>query len=198
MSKDKLIPELRFPEFEGDGEWIYKRLGETGKVITGKTPSTKDASLWNGEILFITTTDIQENQKNQLVTKQTIVRNKKLNILPEGSIAYTCIASIGKMSITAKESVTNQQINSIVVNANYHNEFIYYSLLHITPFIKSRTATSTLPIVNKKEFLAFRIGVPLPQEHKKIASLLFSLDYFIAFHNVKHVSITILIKILLR
>src|SRR5690625_6855953 len=80
MSKDKLIPELRFPEFEGDGEWIYKRLGETGKVITGKTPSTKDASLWNGEILFITPTDIDENQKYQLVTNRTIVRNRKLNI----------------------------------------------------------------------------------------------------------------------
>src|SRR5690625_1087773 len=185
MSKDKLIPELRFPEFEGDGEWIYKRLGETGKVITGKTPSTKDASLWNGEILFITPTDIDENQKYQLVTNRTIVRNRKLNILPEGSIAYTCIASIGKMSITAKESVTNQQINSIVVNANYHNEFIYYSLLHITPFIKSRPATSTLPIVNKTEFSAFRIGVPIPQEQQKIASCLSSLDELIAAHNDK-------------
>src|SRR5690625_914480 len=185
MSKDKLIPELRFPEFEGDGEWIYKRLGETGKVITGKTPSTKDASLWNGEILFITPTDIDENQKYQLVTNRTIVRNRKLNILTEGSIAYTCIASIGKMSITAKESVTNQQINSIVVNANYHNEFIYYSLLHITPFIKSRPATSTLPIVNKTEFSAFRIGVPIPQEQQKIASCLSSLDELIAAHNDK-------------
>ena len=173
------VPKLRFPEFEGDGEWIYKRLGETGKIITGKTPSTKDASLWNGEILFITPTDIDENQKYQLVTNRTIVRNRKLNILPEGSIAYTCIASIGKMSITAKESVTNQQINSIVVNANYHNEFIYYSLLHITPFIKSRPATSTLPIVNKTEFSAFRIAVPKPQEQQKIASCLSSLDELI-------------------
>ncbi|HHT53129.1 MAG TPA: restriction endonuclease subunit S, partial [Bacteroidales bacterium] len=173
------VPKLRFPEFEEDGEWIYKRLGETGKIITGKTPSTKDASLWNGEILFITPTDIDENQKYQLVTNRTIVRNRKLNILPEGSIAYTCIASIGKMSITAKESVTNQQINSIVVNANYHNEFIYYSLLHITPFIKSRPATSTLPIVNKTEFSAFRIAVPKPQEQQKIASCLSSLDELI-------------------
>jgi type I restriction enzyme S subunit len=173
------VPKVRFPEFEGDGEWIYKRLGETGKIITGKTPSTKDASLWNGEILFITPTDIDENQKYQLVTNRTIVRNRKLNILPEGSIAYTCIASIGKMSITAKESVTNQQINSIVVNANYHNEFIYYSLLHITPFIKSRPATSTLPIVNKTEFSAFRIAVPKPQEQQKIASCLSALDELI-------------------
>ncbi|MGI6291144.1 MAG: restriction endonuclease subunit S [Bacteroidales bacterium] len=179
------VPKVRFPEFEGDGEWIYKRLGETGKIITGKTPSTKDASLWNGEILFITPTDIDENQKYQLVTNRTIVRNRKLNILPEGSIAYTCIASIGKMSITAKESVTNQQINSIVVNANYHNEFIYYSLLHITPFIKSRPATSTLPIVNKTEFSAFRIAVPKPQEQQKIASCLSALDELITSQQEK-------------
>lgn len=28
MSKDKLIPELRFPEFENDGEWEEKTVGE--------------------------------------------------------------------------------------------------------------------------------------------------------------------------
>ncbi|MCK9453411.1 MAG: hypothetical protein M0Q90_17075 [Bacteroidales bacterium] len=47
MSKDKgkLIPKLRFPEFENENEWDQKSLGETGTIVTGKTPSTKDESL---------------------------------------------------------------------------------------------------------------------------------------------------------
>ncbi|MBK7109384.1 MAG: hypothetical protein IPH61_09730 [Bacteroidetes bacterium] len=27
MSKEKLIPELRFPEFKNEGEWEEKKLG---------------------------------------------------------------------------------------------------------------------------------------------------------------------------
>ncbi|WP_268124745.1 restriction endonuclease subunit S [Roseivirga pacifica] len=186
MSKGKkLIPELRFPEFQNENQWDQKSLGETGIIVTGKTPSTKDASLWDGEILFITPTDIEENRKYQRETARTVVENEKLNTLPIGSIAYTCIASIGKMAITTKESVTNQQINSIVVNKNNDNEFIYYSLLNITPYIKSCPATSTLPIINKTEFSGFKIAIPNPQEQQKIACCLSSLDELIAAHNDK-------------
>ena len=34
--EEKLVPELRFPEFEGDGEWLKKGLGEVCKMQAGK------------------------------------------------------------------------------------------------------------------------------------------------------------------
>ena len=40
MNKDKehnkIVPELRFPEFENDGEWIKKNLGDIGKPLMCK------------------------------------------------------------------------------------------------------------------------------------------------------------------
>lgn len=38
---------------------VYKQVFELGNIITGKTPSTSDISLWNGNIPFITPTDIK-------------------------------------------------------------------------------------------------------------------------------------------
>ena len=38
---------------------IYKQISELGEIVTGKTPSTSIEEYWNGEIPFITPTDIQ-------------------------------------------------------------------------------------------------------------------------------------------
>jgi type I restriction enzyme S subunit len=170
--------QLRFKNDDGFGfpDWEEKKLGEIGKIITGKTPNTSKKELWNGDIQFITPTDIEENKKFQRETKRTIVRTKNINILPVNSIVYTCIASIGKMCLTTKESITNQQINSIITHKNYNFEYVYYYLLFLTPKIKSTQANTTLPIINKTDFSKFRIKIPTLKEQEKIASYLSAID----------------------
>jgi type I restriction enzyme S subunit len=179
------VPKVRFPEFVEDGDWEEVEIDDLGKIVTGKTPSTKDESLWNGNILFITPTDISDN-KYQISTKRTVKKTTKLNILPKGSVVYTCIASIGKIAITTNISITNQQINSIVPFENYNNEFIYYLLVSITSYIKSIPATSTLPIINKTEFSKINCRVPCSiKEQQKIANTLTAVDKLITAQTEK-------------
>lgn len=180
------VPKFRFPEFENDGEWEEKKLGEIGDIVTGKTPNTKDKNLWAGEILFITPTDIDNNGKYQTTTLRKVVENPGVKELPIGTIVYTCIASIGKIAITTKRSISNQQINSIVPFEKYYNEFLYYSLVNITPLIKSMPATSTLPIINKTDFSLFTIRIPQKYpEQQKIASCLSAVDDLIKAETEK-------------
>ena len=40
------VPTYRFTEFEKDGEWVEKALGEVAEIITGNTPSTKEPSYY--------------------------------------------------------------------------------------------------------------------------------------------------------
>lgn len=180
-----LVPKLRFPEFLGDGGWEENKLDDIGKIITGKTPNTKESEFWNGNILFITPTDIVEGNKYQTYTKRAITKQKETKILPIGSIVYTCIASIGKIAITTKVSSSNQQINSIIAKNNIVNEYIYYALVNLTPYIQSISATSTLPIINKTEFSKFKIKVPKKEEQQKIANCLSSLDDLITAQSQK-------------
>ena len=168
------VPKLRFKEFEDD--WVEKKLGEVGNIITGKTPNTNKKEYWNGNIAFITPTDIIEGEKYQIRTQRTITKQKNTKVLPIGSIIYTCIASIGKLVISNKVSTTNQQINSIIVNNDVNNEYIYYFLLNLTPYIKSTQANTTLPIINKKEFSKFKVFIPSLSEQTKIANFLSEVD----------------------
>ncbi len=175
----KTVPEWRFPEFRGCGEWKYEEIGNIGEVITGKTPSTSDAALWDGDIQFVTPTDITEN-KYQHHTQRTVVKTPKMKVLPKHTIMFTCIASIGKMALSLYPCITNQQINSIVPKSCYNNEFIYYSLLQKTFLIKAGFANSTLPIINKTDFSKIQVPVILDKkEQQKIAECLSEADTMI-------------------
>lgn len=184
-SKKSLQPRLRFPEFVGYGDWEEKTLGEVGEIVTGKTPSTADESLWNGDIQFVTPTDIKE-EKYQWKTQRSIVGNVGTKILPKHSTMFTCIASIGKMSLSIRPCITNQQINSIIPNGNYKNEFVYYSLLNIAPLIKATQSNTALPIINKTDFSKVTLLTPLTTvEQQKIADCLSSLDELIEAEDQK-------------
>lgn len=184
-AEGKTLPEWRFPEFQGCGEWKYEEIGEIGEVITGKTPSTSDAALWDGDIQFVTPTDITEN-KYQHHTQRTVVKTPKMKVLPKHTIMFTCIASIGKMALSLYPCITNQQINSIVPKSCYNNEFIYYSLLQKTFLIKAGFASSTLPIINKTDFSKIQVPIILDKkEQQKIANCLSEVDTMITEQSNK-------------
>lgn len=168
--------KLRFKDENGNDypEWEEKALGEIGEIVTGKTPSTDNESLWNGEIQFITPTDIK-NSKYQLNSNRTVKENPRVRILPEKSIMYTCIASIGKMALSIFPCITNQQINTLIPKKQ-DNEYIYYALLKITPQIMATQSSTTLPIINKSEFSKFKIPLPSLPEQEKIANFLSTID----------------------
>lgn len=171
--------ELRFQQDDGSDfpNWEEKDLGEVGEIITGKTPNTSDLSLWRGDILFITPTDIKDGEKYQLETERLVSEFRNIKILPYKSILFTCIASIGKMCLSVKPCITNQQINSLIPFDKYENEFLYYAILYITPKIKSTQANTTLPIINKTQFSKFKIAIPKArEEQQKIANFLSSID----------------------
>ncbi len=184
-AEGKTQPEWRFPEFQGCGEWKYEEINNIGEIITGKTPSTSDASLWDGDVQFITPTDITEN-KYQYDTQRTVVKTSKIRILPKNTIMFTCIASIGKMALSVYPCITNQQINAIIPKKNYNNEFIYYSLLQKSSLIKSRLANTTLPIINKTDFSKICIPITINEkEQQNIANCLSEIDSLIYAQSKK-------------
>ena len=170
--------KLRFKDENGNEypDWEEKKLGDVGKIVTGETPSTNDSNLWDGEIQFITPTDIKEDIKYQENTARYVKSSDKIKILPINSIIYTCIASIGKMCISKYPSITNQQINSLIVNEFNNFEYVYYWLFYLTPYIKTTQANTTLPIINKTDFSKFHISIPSLPEQQKIANFLSSID----------------------
>ncbi|WOJ95530.1 restriction endonuclease subunit S [Congregibacter brevis] len=167
----------RFKDDNGDDfpDWEEKTLGGVGKITTGKTPSTSDDTAWVGDTMFVTPSDIGEDTKFQYKTSRH-VNGEKLRLIPKGSLMFTCIASVGKMSIATKPCITNQQINSVSVGSGFLFEYVYYALRNLTPRIKATQANTTLPIINKTEFSKVALSFPSLPEQTKIANFLSAID----------------------
>src|SRR6188472_4220609 len=104
--------------------WPEIPIAEIGRVITGKTPSTKSPKLYGDVYPVITPTDIVEEYDIatpiRFLSEEGFRLQKNL-LLPPNAICFRCIASIRKMCITAHPSFTNQQINSIIVDESRHD-----------------------------------------------------------------------------
>ena len=163
------------------------KIGDMGRVITGKTPPTKRQELYGKKHPFITPTDITDNSR--IVTTERFLSEKGFQyqeqlILPKGTICFVCIASIGKMCIVTQPSFTNQQINSIIVDSNKcDNRFVYYLLRNDTRRIKLLAGGVAAPIINKSAFSEIEVTIPPLGYQSKVASILSAYDDLIENNN---------------
>lgn len=144
--------------------WECKKIVEIeDNIVTGKTPSTKDEENFNGDIPFITIDDIRQglyvsNTVRTLSEKGANLQIKKY--IPKDSICVTCIATVGLVGITTKDSQTNQQINSIVCK-NKNN--LYYLVNAIKDYFEYSSGAKSGNIfdnMNKEDFASIKLIYP--------------------------------------
>ena len=163
-------------------EWKEVSLSEMGKTITGKTPSSQYPEDFGDEIPFITPSDSFEkkyiNKSERFLSRSGSDRLKEKIISPN-SIMVTCIGSaMGKVVKNTLPSVTNQQINSIIVNESFDSDYIYYLLKNNYAVLRNAASGSTaIPILNKTDFdnLRFKVELDL-NEQRKMVSILSTID----------------------
>lgn len=168
-------------------KWIEKYVYEFGDITTGSTPSTSKLEYWNGNIPWITPTDIGENKNisnsERQITKQglSVVRQLRPN-----TVLITCIASIGKNAILREIGACNQQINAITVNQYNNVDFIYYLFENNKKYLLSKAGITATNIISKKDFSAMIFKTPPTiEEQTAIAQILSDMDAEIEKLNQK-------------
>ena len=168
--------------------WQKIQLGNLGEVVTGKTPSTRINTYWNADIPFVTPKDIQSSK--HIFETERYLSNEgmfsvKNSILPKDAICVSCIGNIGYVSMTTKQSISNQQINSIIVNNENDANFVYYLMKSLWPYFKNYEGQSTtLSILNKSQFSKIEVCIPKNKDIQvKIAGVLGALDDKIELNN---------------
>jgi type I restriction enzyme S subunit len=176
------VPKYRFKEFEKDGDWVEKKLGDIAEIITGSTPKTSELAYYGGKKMFVSPADISDNRiVSQTKTTLTELGFSKTRHIKAGSVLFVCIGStIGKVAQNKSECATNQQINSLVAEKDYSSDFLYSLLDANASQIASIAGNHAVPIINKSSFSDIKLFYPPSlQEQQKIASCLSSLDALI-------------------
>ena len=155
-------------------DWEVVRLGEVGDIVGGGTPDTTNPAFWNGEILWLTPTEIKQKYISTSERKitQKGLENSSAKILPKNTILITTRATIGDIGIATKQLCTNQGFQSFVSGKNANFEFMYYLLCTKRSQFISLANGSTFLEVSAKTIRQIQIPLPPLKEQEKIARIL--------------------------
>lgn len=185
--KKRLLDEngVRF-----EGEWRITTLSQIGKVVSGGTPDTNTKEYWDGDIQWLTPTDVTA-LKSRFVraTARTIseagVKNSSAMILPAGSLMVCTRATIGALAISCGPICTNQGFKNIIPSKDFDVNFIYYLLVYNSKDLLRKASGSTFLELSKKDFEKIAFPCPLIEEQQKIAAVLSSADQEISTFQQK-------------
>ena len=114
-----------------NSSWKLVKISELGKIVTGKTPSTKVPEYFGKDYPFITPSDMKGNKtiySTERFLSQEGAELLKNFTIPKGSVCVSCIGwQMGKVVLTANRSFTNPQINTIIPIETIDPDFLYYT-----------------------------------------------------------------------
>jgi len=129
MIKQGAMQELLTPNKNSN----IVKLGKYSEMSSGGTPSSKVEEYYNGDIIWISISDITESGKyidssSKKITMKGL-ENSSAKLFPVGTVFLAMYASIGKCCIITSEASTSQAILGITPKTQLSNE--YLSLIHI-------------------------------------------------------------------
>lgn len=181
MNKEKLIPELRFPEFENEGEWDKSKLSSVSDVIMGSSPSSLS---YNENKIGLPLLQGNADIKNRLSTLRiyTTEITKECEI---GDILLSVRAPVGTVAKSLHNACIGRGISALRAKKPNSQEYIYQWLFSYESSWAKISQGGTFDAVNSDDIKNLLVPIPKPKEQQKIASCLSSLDEVITAHSQK-------------
>lgn len=157
--------------------WPSVELGRIARVIGGSTPASGEPKFWNGEIVWVTTTDLGKLRSRAIeMTARQITTEGYAScgaeMIPAGSVVMSSRAPIGHLAIAARDLCTNQGCKSFVPSDDLDSTYLYFALKRAVPQLQELGAGATFAEVSKSVCERFEIPFPPLAEQKRIAAIL--------------------------
>ena len=194
------FPEIRFSGFTD--AWEQRKLGDiTEKVIGGGTPKTSVAEYWDGDIPWIQSSNVQENEMFNFEIPKSITQegldNSSAKLIPENSIAVVTHVGVGKLVFVPFSYTTSQDFTSLS-ELKTDAKFTCYSLYQRIQNDLHIVQGSAIKGITKEDLLSKEIMIPELEEQKKIGEYFFNLDNLITFHQRKSDQLKMFKKFMLQ
>lgn len=169
--ENKLIPELRFPEFVNDGKWSEEKIeniakAESSSVAFNKLDIKKEGYPVYGADSIVGYIDSYQHKEEYI------------SIVKDGS-------GVGRLNFCKSESTILGTLISLksTDKKKYNLNWIYYLLntIDFSTYVKG----GGIPHIYYSDYKNEKVLVPNPSEQQKIASCLSSLDELLTSHTNK-------------
>lgn len=155
--------------------WKQIKLKNICVVKNGSTPSSSVAKYWDGDVIWVAPTDINNviyiNNSARKITRSGY-ESCGTTLVPSESLVLTCRAPIGKVALAGVELCTNQGCKSIVFNGKIYSKFFYYVFSVLGEKLNSLGTGTTFMELSSHELKKIDIAVPSDEEQTAIANFL--------------------------
>lgn len=163
---------LRFPGHESvsvkDGVpegWLPQTLADVCDAVGGGTPSTARPEYWDGDVVWVTPTDVTRNDCLALLDSEKKITeaglaNSSAKLVPAETILMTSRASIGFFALMDKPACTNQGFISVIPKQGNARMFLLFNLLGRVEEMIGLATGATFKELSKKTFRALPVLWP--------------------------------------
>ncbi|WP_286862790.1 MULTISPECIES: restriction endonuclease subunit S [Acinetobacter] len=181
MAKYQAYAEYKDSGVEWLGEipchWDLKPIKYLFEIINGSTPKSGEETFWDGEITWITPSDLSKLRSQVIGESIRTITKKGLDscgtsLVPSDTIILSCRAPIGSLAVTSKEACTNQGCKSLVKKYDLSTKFFYYYLSISTKQLNNLGRGTTFLELSSDELGSYALGIPNAEEQTQIANFL--------------------------
>ena len=162
--------------------WEKSALHDIASFCGGGTPSKDVSSYWDGEIGWISSSDIQEEWIDDISVTRRITKkaidNSTTKLCPEGTIAIVSRVGVGKVAIIPESLCTSQDFTNITsITGNTH--YMAYQIAFRMKLEAMKTQGTSIKGVTADTIKSMVLDIPPLEEQKKIADMLTAFDSYI-------------------
>ena len=171
MEKQKNIPQLRFPEFEGN--WEKRKLGEISMI----NPTAKKLP---EKFIYI---DLESVTNGELIKEEVILKNeapsRAQRVLEQDEILFQMVRPYQKNNLYFDKKGDYVASTGYAQIKTKQNSRFIYQYLHLQKFVDEvieRCTGTSYPAINSKDLAKIYIRYPSFPEQQKIASFFTAID----------------------
>ena len=156
----------------------YKPIGSFAQCVAGATPNSKDPSLWDGNIPWMSSGEVNKRiirSTDRCITQRGF-DSCSTKMIPAGAVVVA-LAGQGKtrgtVARTRIELCTNQSLCAIISDANVDSDFLFHYL--VSQYNNLRAVSSgdgTRGGLNLKMIREYRVPVPPVEIQREIVRIL--------------------------
>ena len=198
---ERKVPRIRFKGFEED--WEQRELGKfAAETRGGGTPTTSNRTYWNGDIPWIQSSDLKEDELFEVKPRKYVsnigLSRSATQLVEANSIAVVTRVGVGKLALMPNSYTTSQDFVSLsrLQVAPY---FAVYSIYHMLQEELQVVQGTSIKGMTKEDLLSKSLLIPVDiGEQTRLGCLFYKIDSLLSLHQRKLEKLKILKKAMLE
>lgn len=155
---------------------VWKASHAFGYIGSGTTPNTSDLEFYDGDVPWVTTSELREGyiaDTTAKLTQRALEEHSALRLYQPGTLLIAMYgATIGRLGILAVDACTNQACCALSEPKQLDTKFAFYWLWAARTSIINLSSGGGQPNINQDAVRSLRICTPPLPEQRAIADYL--------------------------